>query len=376
MYTLRERNFESFFRAPFNAYGSNSPYVSPLADDLARFLDAAQNPLFKYGGPFTYFSVERDGVPVGRIVAHVHLRSNIQYGESKSYFGYFDCTDDPDAARVLLTAAEDFGRAQGCTEIAGNFNLTAMQSIGVLVDGFEHAPFTDQVWSPPHVASLLRQQGYEACFPMTTHTIPIDEVDPAQFLGDKQRELLADPAFRVDPVSRRHLARDLDAARMILNDGFAQNPMFVPLTQEEFLFQAKDMMWIVDPRISAVARYNGEVIGALLCIPDLNPLLRSIGSSLSARAVLPFLRARFGPKDRAIIIYYSVARSFHNRGVNGVLMNRVFAGLRGAGYRQLGGTWIADINGPSLRQVEKIGGRPMHRLALFRKSLEGKGSGQ
>ena len=40
-----------------------------------------------------------------------------------------------------------------------------------------------------------------------------------------------------------------------------------------------------------------------------------------------------------------------------------------AGYRTLGGTWIADINAPSLRQVEKAGARPLHRLHLFTKRL-------
>ena len=34
-----------------------------------------------------------------------------------------------------------------------------------------------------------------------------------------------------------------------------------------------------------------------------------------------------------------------------------------------GGTWIADINGPSLRQAEKAGAKPLHKLHLFAKSL-------
>ena len=39
--------------------------------------------------------------------------------------------------------------------------------------------------------------------------------------------------------------------------------------------------------------------------------------------------------------------------------------LQQAGYRTLGGTWIADINAPSLRQIEKAGARPLHRLHLL-----------
>jgi hypothetical protein len=32
--TLRERDFESFFATPFEAYGGNSLYVSPMKGDL------------------------------------------------------------------------------------------------------------------------------------------------------------------------------------------------------------------------------------------------------------------------------------------------------------------------------------------------------
>jgi hypothetical protein len=43
--------------------------------------------------------------------------------------------------------------------------------------------------------------------------------------------------------------------------------------------------------------------------------------------------------------------------------------VRGAGYETVGGTWIADENPASLRQVEKMNGRWLHKLHLFRKVL-------
>ena len=47
----------------------------------------------------------------------------------------------------------------------------------------------------------------------------------------------------------------------------------------------------------------------------------------------------------------------------------VVTALKGAGYTQLGITWIADVNAASLRQVERMGARLLHRLHLFRKPL-------
>jgi RimJ/RimL family protein N-acetyltransferase len=74
-------------------------------------------------------------------------------------------------------------------------------------------------------------------------------------------------------------------------------------------------------------------------------------------------------RRRAVIIFYSVVRDFHSRGLNSAMLARVIAALRGGGYRSLGVTWISDQNPASLRQVEKIGGKPLHRLHLFRKTV-------
>jgi len=51
------------------------------------------------------------------------------------------------------------------------------------------------------------------------------------------------------------------------------------------------------------------------------------------------------------------------------MLHRTASSLQQAGYQTLGGTWIADVNGASLRQAEKVGAKPLHRLHLFAKKL-------
>jgi hypothetical protein len=52
------------------------------------------------------------------------------------------------------------------------------------------------------------------------------------------------------------------------------------------------------------------------------------------------------------------------------MLKRVVTAAKAAGYRRLGTTWIADINGASLKQMQLIGAKPLHRLTLFSKSLD------
>jgi len=365
---LAERDLAGFLAVPARVYPRDSPYVAPMRSDVQRYLDRRANPLFQGHGRGTFFTARRNGEPVGRIVAHVHDDSNRRHGLSRSCFGWFDCMDDETVGRRLLDAAEAWGRGAGCQEIAGNFNLTAMQQVGVLVDGFDGRPYTDMQYNPPHIPRLLERAGYEPFFPMSTHELDLTGFDPATLLGPRQRELLAAPELTWAPLTRRGFKEQMDEVRTVLNDGFDVNPMFVPLTREEFLFQAGEMMWIIDERISVLVRERGRPIGVVVCIPDLNPFLKSIGSRLGITAPFHYLKHRLR-RERAVVLFYSVCRDAQNRGLNGAMLHRVIAAMKAARYRRLGMTWIADVNAASLRQAEKLSAKRLHRLSLFRKSL-------
>lgn len=360
MVEIIERDFASFFEVPFQVYKAGSPYVSPLKSDLKRFLTSGANPLFPNDAVFTYFTAMRDRVPQGRIVVHNHAASNALYGTNRASFGFFDCADDPEIAKALLDAAQGWARSKRHEEIVGNFNLTAMQQMGVQTDHFERASYTDMIVNPPHIPKLLCLNGFEPVFPVTTF-----ELDLAQPII-RAPQLGSEYAFA--PVRRRTFAARMEEARQVLNDGFSENAMFVPLSAEEFTFQAGEMTTIIDPRLSAVLTHRETPVGVVICIPDLNRFLKATRSRFSLMTPFHFLRYRLRRK-RAVIIFYSVTKDSHGRGLMSAMLARTLTQLRAAGYEQLGITWIADDNAASLRMMSKIGAAPLHRLHLFRKDL-------
>ena len=365
--TIKTGDFEAFFDAPFRAYGPDSPYISPLKSDLRRFVSKSANPLFAGASDIDIFTAHRGGQVVGRITAHVHAASNQTHGWQRGYFGYFDCADDPEAAKALLEVAEGWCRARGLTQIMGNFNLTAMQQIGVMTGGFEHTPYTDLVWSPPHIARLLAGNGYAPEFGMTTFEVDLTTA-MAPAVGPKQQAVLDDPEFTFAPITRSSIPQRMEEARLILNASFAKNPMFVPVSAAEFHFQAKDMKWVMDPRISAVLHHRGQPVACIICIPDLNPFLRKIRSRMGWLMPWHFLRHRFNNR-RCVLIFSGVMPELQGKGVNPVVLRRVILAMQAAGYETCGNTWIADVNGPSLAQKAKAGAKPLHRLHLFGKVL-------
>jgi GNAT superfamily N-acetyltransferase len=368
---LHDDDVDAFFDVPFRVYGRESLYVSPLKGDIERALDPATNPLF---GPIgrgirRVLTVHRDGEPVGRIVAHVHGASNEQFAERRGCFGFFDCADDPQAAALLLGEAEAFLRAQSCTRIEGNYNLTAMQQLGVLTDGFDERPYSDMQYNPPHIPRLLERNGFVPIFPVSTFELDLTRWNPAQLAQGRAGARLADPALEWAELKTRDFDRVLEDVRVVLNDGFAHNPMFVALAPEEMRFQAQDLSHVLDPRITALVKHDGAPVGVVLCIPDLNPMLRAMRSRISVSAPWHLLRFKFGKRRRAVIIFYSVAQPWQGQGLNGAMLHRVTSALKTAGYTSLGITWIADVNAASLRQVERMGARRLHRLHLYTKPI-------
>src|ERR1700745_4283486 len=118
------------------------------------------------------------------------------------------------------------------------------------------------------------------------------------------------------------------------------------------------MMWIIDKRISTVVYHRGRPAGAIIAIPDLNPLIKAIDGRIGVSAPFRFIKHRVR-NDRAVLVYQSVCRELHNRGLNGAMLYRTARALKDAGYRTLGGTWIADVNKPSLRHAEQVGAKPL-----------------
>ena len=233
-----------------------------------------------------------------------------------------------------------------------------------MTGGFGQPAFTDMIVNPPHVPRLLEENGFVPFFPMQTFELNLSDAQ----LPAADPIAAASGQLRFAPIDSGSFADRMEEARAVLNDGFADNPMFVPLTEAEFRFQAGEMMSILDPRPSSVLLRGNRPVGTVICIPDLNGFLAATRSRIGLTTPFHFLRYRLR-RRRAVIIFYSVVADEQGKGMMGALLARTITALREARYEQLGITWIADANAASLRQMERIGATPLHRLHLFGKGI-------
>ena len=348
-----------------NIYAPSGPWVPPLDSDLHRMLDTDANPFFRHGEATPFLALDARGNPVGRVLAHVSHRHNVRHGERAAFFGYFECRDDVMVARALIAAAREFGAQRGCTTLRGPFNMTAMQEMGILTAGFENAPVVDETYTAPYYPALLAAAGLTPTFPVTTYRVDdLAKTAPSALLTDRHRALLADGRLRIRPADMRAYDREIETLRELLNDSFADNPYFVPITADEFRFQIGPMRRVMDPAISLVAEMDGVPVAFCVTLPDFNRLLKRMNGRRGPRAVVTFLTGKARVRD-AVIIIIGVQRQLQGQGIMRVLQAELVRALHKRRYRTLTITWIADENEKSRATALALGGRPWHRLSLY-----------
>jgi len=350
-------------------YPAWGPWVSPLDAELRRMLDRRKNPFFRHGDGVALLATDSQGRPVGRALAHIYHRHNVRHGERAAFFGYFECRDDAATARALIDAAAAFGAQRGSTVLRGPFNMTAMQEMGVLTSGFDEPPAVDEAYTAPHYQRLLAAAGLTPVFPVTTFRVDdLSRLEPDALLGERHRALLSSGRLRVRSANLRDFVREIETIRELLNDSFYDNPHFVPITHDEFVFQIGPYKRLMDPAISLLAELDGVPCGFIITVPDFNPLLKRMQGRTGAKEILAFLRRRSRIRD-AVIIIMGVPRHLQGRGIMRVLHAELVRVLLRRGYRRLTVTWIADVNAKSLATVSALGARPLHRLTLYEPSI-------
>jgi GNAT superfamily N-acetyltransferase len=354
-------------------YAAASLWVPPQDADLRRYLDPRKDPFFRHGEARPLLARDAGGRVTGRALAHIYHPHNVRHGERAAFFGYFEALDDQQTATALVDAAAAFGAERGCTVLRGPFNMTAMQEMGILADGFDAAPAVDETYTAPYYPALLAGAGLRPTFPVTTFRVDdLSAVDPERLLGQRHRDLLASGRVRVRKADMRHFATEIETLRELLNDSFYENPYFVPITHDEFFFQLGPYRRLMDPEISVVVEMDGVPCGFIVTVPDYNPLLKRMGGRLGPRELITFLRGRGRIRD-AVLIIMGVQRQLQGQGLMRILQAEHLRALRRRGYRRLTITWVADANEKSLATCRAIGGRPLHRLTLYEGAITAEG---
>lgn len=368
------RELKRFVKLPFKLHRGSEQWVPPLVFERMQFLDRKKNPWFEHGEA-EYFLAERDGEPVGRITAHVDHRWDEFQGGKDAMFGFFEATEDPEVVRALFDAATAWATERGRERLLGPMDFTTNDEIGILIEGFERRPMILEPWHPPYYQRLIEAEGFGKAMDVLMWELRMGELkegekfDPS--IHEAAEKALHDEGITIRNMRKREMAGEVRRFMDVYNEAWGDNWGFVPITDAEVEFQAKNLKQVLDEEWTFMAEKDGEVVGAALTLPDINQVLAGMNGRL-----LPFGWAKFlaGKRkiDRLRVFALGVKHDYRHTGVAaGLYLEHIkMAALPDKiHWGEMG--WILETNKPMNRAMEGMGGKIVKKYRLYERSLAG-----
>jgi GNAT superfamily N-acetyltransferase len=366
------RQLKRFVKVPFAIHRDSEQWVAPLTFERMEFLNPRKNPWFEHGEA-EFFIAERDGEPVGRISAHLDRRWDEFQGGSDAMFGFFEAIDDAEVVRALLEAATGWARERGRTRILGPMDFTTNDELGVLIEGFELRPMILEPWHPPYYQRLLEAEGLAKAMDVQMWELNFGDLKEGERF-DPAIHAAAEKALREEGIVIRNMRKgemgeEVKRFMGVYNDAWGDNWGFVPITDAEAEFQAKNLKQVLDEDWAYIAEKDGEAIGAAVTLPDINQVLAKLNGRL-----LPFGWARFllgkGKVDRLRVFALGVKHAYHHTGVGaGLYLKHLETAARPGAIQGGDMGWILETNKPMNRAMEGMGGKVVKRYRVYERAL-------
>ena len=79
----------------------------------------------------------------------------------------------------------------------------------------------------------------------------------------------------------KNLRSESERLREVYNEAWKDNWGFVPFTEKEFEALTRELKQLVVPELTLIAEVDGEPVGFILCLPDINVALKKINGRLT-----------------------------------------------------------------------------------------------
>jgi hypothetical protein len=364
------RDLKRFIELPYRLRRDDAQWVPPLRFERRQFLDRRRNPYFRHADA-EYFLAERDGEVVGRITAQVDRRWDEFQGGSDGMFGFLELENDPEVVRALIGTASTWVRERGRERILGPMDFTTNDECGLLVDGYADQPIILQPWNPPYYKDLLEGLGMTKAMDMRMWDLWLgklragNEFDP---MIEAAAKISEDKGVVVRNMRKRELEAEIARFMEVYNEAWSRNWGFVPITEEECAFQARNLKPILVEDWAMIAELDGKVVGAALTLPDFNQVLAKMNGRILPLGWWHFLTGR-RKVDRVRVFALGVKREYQHLGVAAALYKRH---RETAEYMpQKGGQtgWILETNKSMNRAMEGMGGSIAATYRLYQLGL-------
>lgn len=363
----------AFVDLPWKIYANDRNWAPPLKSEVRALIGGKRsNPWFEHGRA-AFWLAQVNGEVVGRISAQVcDLVQQKRPGLGQ--WGLFETIDDARVSQALIGQAESWLRDKGMKWAEGPISISIWDEPGLLVKGFDRPPVAMMGHHRPYYEEHILAAGYRGVKDLNAWELPIDRPFPPLVqrivkAGERNRRI------RIREVDVGNFAREAELILDILNEAWADNWGFVPLTPAEVKHVGKKLKPIIYPHLVRIAELDGEPVAFMLTIPDLNELTRDLNGTLFPTGWAKLLWRLRTPQVRWMRVpLMGVRKKLQGTRTASLLafmmieyIRRASVAINGATMGEIG--WILDDNGPMISIAEAIDSHVSKVYRIYEKEI-------
>ncbi len=354
----------AFIKFPLFLYRNDSFYSPQLTKDLkVHFSD--KNPFFRHAD-IKFFLCFKDGKPAGRvasIINHQHLR---QHNENAGFFGFFECINDSEASKALLSAVCNELRVQKMEIMRGPMNFSTNEECGFLLDEFDSPPKLMTPYNPPYYNEFMADFGMFKSKDLYAFIYETQEELPEKVL--RVASLAEKKGITIRPIDKNNFMSDMQTFKKLYNSAWEKNWGFIPITDDELAYNAKRLKPLVIPDLTLIAEKDGEPVGFLGMVPDYNFVLRKMHGRLNPMTIAKALYYSKKITDLRLLLL-GIKAEYRNKGVEALLFKWGFKGIKKGNYKRVEFSWILEDNIPIINIIKMIGGKLYKKYRIYEKRI-------
>lgn len=349
-------------------YDHDPAWVPPLIRDQRLMFDRKKGYFFEIGEA-EFFLAVRDGRPVGRITAHVNHLYEEKYDQETGFFGFFEAIQDLDVARALFDRASLWLQERGKKRMNGPQSFSIYDSVGFEVAGKDIMPAVGLFHFAPYYEEFATACGFTKC--IDWHCFVVKEENYTQYapyLREVKSELLRKTPYQFTTLKWREINRRVREIRQIFNIAWEGNWGHLPLTDKQLRMFAQDLKLIAIPELAIFAEKDGQTVGFIISLPDVNPALRHLNGHLYPWRLLKCFRAMKGIK-RVRTIIMGVLPEHQGRHIDDILYLRTIEdGIR-LGYTESDCSLIVETNRAMIRALRPLAAKPYKTYRVYERPI-------
>ncbi len=364
------RGLDAFLRVPYLVHADDPTWVPPLLAMEKSRLTPKKGPFFRMGEAQLFVAM-RNGLPIGRVTAHINRNHLATQKDGAGHFGFFDCVDDQGAAHALVEAAAAWLRERGVARMVGPFNFSINEECGLQIEGFDTPPAVFMTQSRPWMAALLENEGFSREMDLLAYRVDPNNIGPRMRRLTQRARLTSRIAVRSPDMSRRN--EELSLLVDIFNDSWSRNWGFSPLSEAEVESLLGGFSRFIRGHFARFVMLDGEPVGFMGFLPNYNEAIQTFGGKLLpfnwARLLYRLVADRFS-SGRVVIL--GIRKAVQDTPLAGAITAVLLDETRleaGKKYKWVEMGWVLETNTPMIKICEWSAGPPAKRYRIYGRAL-------